>query len=184
MVYYTYSVALMNRILDPDNTPDSGIAGFMITDIFENWKKYYVGNLLWQQTFEYLSALTAETPPGDMVPILNNGSKARVMCYQTLSPEEAVLEAHDKYVDIQMSLAGTECIDWFPRSLLTVKTPYDSASDAVFFERPAFDPVHVINRPGFFTVLFPQDVHAPQLSPGPEPGQVKKVVVKIPVDAL
>lgn len=156
----------------------------MIVDVFENWNKYHTGNAVWHQAFEYLGALSADTPPGDMVPIIGDQVKARVMCYQTLFPEDAVLEAHDKYVDIQMSITGAECIDWFPRSLLTVKTPYDAVSDAVFFERPAFAPVRVTNRPGIFTVLFPQDAHAPQLTSGAEPAEVKKVVVKVLASAL
>lgn len=156
----------------------------MIVDVFENWNNYYTDSAIWRQAFEYLSTLSADATPGDMVPIIGDQVKARVMCYQTLFPEDAVLEAHDKYVDIQMSLAGAECIDWFPRSLLTVKTPYDAVSDAVFFERPAFAPVRVTNHPGSFTVLFPQDAHAPQLTPGAEPAEVKKVVVKVLAAAL
>lgn len=156
----------------------------MIVDTVENWSKYFSGNDVWRQAFEYLSSLTADTEPGEMTSILDDRLRARVMCYSTLSPEQAVLEAHDKHVDIQMSLKDTECIDWFPRAVLTAKGAYDAGSDATFFERPAFAPVRVVNRPGIFTVLFPQDAHSPQLNPGLEPGTVKKVVVKVLASAL
>lgn len=156
----------------------------MIVDAFENWSKYFAGNPVWRQAFQYLGSLAADAVPGEMTPVLDDRIKARVMRYSTLSPEEGVLEAHNSFVDIQMSLENEECIDWFPRELLTVKNAYDPKSDAVFFERPAFAPVRVVNRPGIFTVLFPQDAHAPQLTPGQEPVIVKKVVVKVLASAL
>lgn len=106
------------------------------------------------------------------------------MRYDTVSVEDAVLEAHDRYLDIQMSLVNTECIDWFPRTALTIQTPYNPDSDALFFERPRDGAVQVVNRPGIVTVLFPQDAHAPQLRCGSAPGWVKKVVVKVSLEAL
>jgi|LSQX01.3.fsa_nt_gb biofilm protein TabA len=156
----------------------------MIVDIIDNWKKYYPNNALWQQAFDYLLSLNEDTPPCEMQSLVGDQVKGRVMCYTTCAPEDTVLEGHDLYVDIQMSVTGTECIDWFPRSQLTIKTPYDPASDALFFERPDFGPVRVLNRPGFFTVLFPQDVHATQVWENARPVEVKKAVVKILLSAL
>lgn len=156
----------------------------MIVDAFENWNFYYPGNDVWQCAFEYLGALTPETEPGEMISILKDRVKGRVMCYDTVSAEKAVLEAHDRYLDIQMSLINTECIDWFPRASLSVKTPYNADSDVVFFERPGTGAVRITNRPGTFTVLFPQDAHAPQLMCGATPDRVKKVVVKVELAAL
>lgn len=156
----------------------------MLVDAFDNWSFYYPNNALWKQAFSFLAALTPDSEPTDMVPILEEKMMARVMCYETRAVADAVLEAHDNYVDIQMSLVNTECIDWFPRSALTIKTPYNSDSDAVFFERPPLQPVRIYNQPGMFTVLFPQDAHAPQLMAGNAPETVKKVVVKVRLSAL
>jgi|GEM_PF-189166 len=170
-----------SRFTRPRSSP-RGIP--MIVDTLENWPKYFRGNDVWRQAFAYLTSLTADTEPGEMTSILDDRLRARVMRYSTMSPEQAVLEAHDKHVDIQMSLVNAECIDWFPRALLTPKTAYDTASDATFFERPDFAPVRVFNRPGAFTVLFPQDAHSPQLNPGQTPETVTKVVVKVLASAL
>ncbi len=156
----------------------------MIVDAFENWKFYYPGNEIWRCAFEYLRSLTPDAAPGEMTPILNDRVKGRVMCYETMSAEKAVLEAHDRYLDIQMSLVNTECIDWFPRASLTIQTPYNPDSDALFFERPRNGVVRIVNRPGIFTVLFPQDAHAPQLMCDSTPDRVKKVVVKVKLAAL
>ena len=156
----------------------------MIIDTLENWPKYFRSNDVWRQAFEYLASLTADAEPGEMTSILDDRLRARVMRYATMSPEQAVLEAHDKHVDIQMSLVNAECIDWFPRAGLTPKCAYDPGADAIFFERPDFTPVRVFNRPGVFTVLFPQDAHSPQLTPGQAPEMVTKVVVKVLASAL
>jgi YhcH/YjgK/YiaL family protein len=155
----------------------------MIIDRIENWKKYFDGPV-WQKAFEYLGALGPDSPDTEMLPLMGDNLKGRVMTYDTKTPEDAeIIEAHDQYVDIQMSLRGTEIIDWFPRAALTVKTPYNAESDAVFFGLPGPSPVRVRNEPGMFTVLFPQDAHMPGLNPGAASENVKKVVVKVKKDS-
>jgi YhcH/YjgK/YiaL family protein len=101
------------------------------------------------------------------------------MTYQTCLPEESVLETHDKYIDIQMSLMNSEAIDWFPRHVLEVRVPYDPDLDRTFYHRPEMAPVRINNFPGFFTVLHPDDAHMPKLMTAGKPELVKKVVVKV-----
>ena len=156
----------------------------MIVDTFENWRFYFSDCQAWQCAFDYLRTLTPDAEPGEMTSVMGETVMARVMCYETRPVENAVLEAHDRYVDIQISLVNTECIDWYPRASLMTKTPYDVNADVVFFDRPDAAPLRVVNRPGMFTVLFPQDAHSPQLMPGTTPGLVKKVVVKVLASAL
>ena len=109
---------------------------------------------------------------------------ARVMSYATRdeTSSDAVLEAHRRYVDIQMAMIGGERIAWYPTSSLNAKTAYDHEKDVQFFdyERPANVQVSVF--PGTFVCLFPQDAHMPQLKTDGRGGDVKKVVVKIDLD--
>ena len=111
---------------------------------------------------------------------------ARVMSYETRDETslDAVLEAHRRYVDIQMALIGSERIAWYPTPSLQAKSPYDEEKDVQFFvyERPADIQVSVF--PGTFACLFPQDAHMPQLKSDAKGGEVKKVVVKIDLDLL
>lgn len=153
----------------------------MIVDRLEHWNRYFQGPH-WQKVFTYLSTLSAQAPETEMTPLQGDEIMARVMVYDTRGPEEGTLEAHDRYVDIQMSLENSEAIEWFPRDTLTVKTPYDSATDAVFFERPGPAPARVINVPGQFVALFPEDAHLAQQMPEDAPERVRKVVVKLRVD--
>lgn len=91
--------------------------------------------------------------------------------------EQATLEAHRKYIDIQLSLAGMEEIGWRPTA--DCREPlaeYDSGNDVQFFaDRPE---VWVPMPAKTFAVFFPQDAHAPFAGSG----VVHKAVVKVAVD--
>ncbi|HPO15187.1 MAG TPA: YhcH/YjgK/YiaL family protein [Candidatus Hydrogenedentes bacterium] len=153
----------------------------MIVDRLENWPKYFKAPA-WRTAFEYLQSLKPDAAECEMTPISGDDVRGRVMKYLTRGPENALIEAHDRHVDIQMSLVNCEAIDWYPRASLEVHTPYDPKDDAVMFKRPGPSPVRVINLPCFFTVLFPQDAHLPGMMCGDLAEEVKKVVVKIRAD--
>nr|WP_321465862.1 YhcH/YjgK/YiaL family protein [uncultured Desulfobulbus sp.] len=150
----------------------------MIHDKLENWKLYF-SSPSWETVFAYLQSLSAETELVEKVQLQGEKIYARVMRYPTCTANESVLETHDEYVDIQMSLSGCEAIEWFDRSTLQVKTPYNSELDFTLYHLPATSCLHVNNFPGYFTVLFPEDAHMPMLRVFDEGGEVKKVVVKI-----
>lgn len=156
----------------------------MIIDFIPKWRCYFPGNAAWQSAFTFLESLSVDAEPTEMVPILGDRVMARVMSYTTRTEDDAVLEAHNTYVDIQTSLLNQERIDWFPRATLTIKTAYNATSDAIFFVRPERSPISIINIPGQFVVLFPQDAHSPQLVVGSTPELVKKVVVKVKLSEL
>jgi biofilm protein TabA len=156
----------------------------MIVDHIDNWTLYSKAEV-WRVAFEYLCALSPDAEPTEMTPVMGEDVMARVMHYDTRTVDEAVLEAHNQYVDIQMTLDGGEGIDWFSRAALMEKAPYDPVNDVVFFHRPdTVAPVRVSNLPGRFCALFPNDAHSPQLVLGDASGAVKKVVVKIRASAL
>lgn len=150
----------------------------MIHDVLKNWPLYFNAPP-WRDVFAYLSSLDAETPEYARFDLQGDDIYASVMSYATCGPQEAKLEAHDVYVDIQMSLVGGEGIDWFPRHVLEVKTPYDPVRDRTLYHRPGTAPARVDNLPGAITVLFPGDAHMPKQIIGDKTGTVKKVVVKL-----
>lgn len=154
----------------------------MIVQRLENWKRVFSGEA-WRRAFEALEGFSADSPEGE-IEIQGREIFARVMSYPTRSPKEAVLESHRRYIDIQMSLAGSERIDWFPPEGLEVKTPYDEAKDVVFYQPPGPAPAGVDVFPRTFVVLFPEDPHMPQLMTGAQPETVKKVVIKLQADLV
>ena len=86
------------------------------------------------------------------------------------------LEAHDRYIDIQVVLKGTERIGYADRSRLTPDGTFDESSDIGFFEGEG-NPI--ILKEGEFAVFFPGDGHAPGLTAGDKPSPVRKAVYKI-----
>ncbi|HEX6463466.1 MAG TPA: YhcH/YjgK/YiaL family protein [Vicinamibacterales bacterium] len=86
----------------------------------------------------------------------------------------ARLEAHRKYIDIQLTLEGLEEIGWSPLSACRPPAvAYDDTNDiALFDDRPS---MWLSVPPGLFAIFFPQDAHAPLGGRG----LLKKAIVKV-----
>jgi biofilm protein TabA len=90
--------------------------------------------------------------------------------------EGARLEAHRKYIDIQLLIDGSEEIGWRPTAECRQLTePYDTTRDIMFFADP---PQAWIELPvGKFMIFYPEDAHAPLASRGDNVKAVIKVAV-------
>lgn len=104
---------------------------------------------------------------------------ARVMSYQTSLQHECRIEAHDKYIDIQVSISGMEGIDIFDRDTLDIVQDYDKDKDVAFYEGMAMPCVSVRNVEGYFTMIFPREAHRPKVSIDQQYHRVKKFVIKV-----
>lgn len=90
--------------------------------------------------------------------------------------EIAPMEAHEKYIDVQMVIAGEEKICVAEKASLKIVTPYDEAKDIAFY---AWDNAQdVIYRSGEGVILYPAEAHLPGRAVG-EPMTIKKAVLKI-----
>ena len=90
--------------------------------------------------------------------------------------EDALLETHERYIDIQLVLTGTDDMGWKPKSLC--KQPsgeYDQEKDVQFFTDEPDS--WLSTKSGAFAIFFPEDAHMPLISSG----QLHKVVVKVAV---
>jgi biofilm protein TabA len=88
--------------------------------------------------------------------------------------EGARLEIHQRYLDIQFTIDGSEEIGWMPLDECRHPTgAFDPSKDIQFFSDPPRTWVAV--PPGHFAIFFPQDAHAPLAGRG----IVKKAIVKI-----
>jgi biofilm protein TabA len=90
--------------------------------------------------------------------------------------DDARLEVHRKYIDIQLTTEGAEEIGWAPlASCRQSAGPFDEARDIGFFQdRPN---TWLAVPPGRLAIFFPTDAHAPLAGRG----QIKKAIVKIAV---
>lgn len=154
----------------------------MIIDRLENWETYFSG-AVWKCAFDFLTSLKPDAEE-KKYPLQGKDIFARVVSYETRLPNTAVLEAHQRYIDIQTVLIGAEGIEWFPVDTLKIKMQYNTAKDVEFYHRPRMCPARVDAYPGTFIVLFPKDAHIPQLVVGDSTKLVKKVVVKMSMELV
>lgn len=91
--------------------------------------------------------------------------------------EHARLEAHRRYIDIQLVLEGDEVMGWKPLSdCLNPVSEHSMEKDIRFFlDAPAS---YVPVPPDHFCIFFPEDAHAPLIGSGP----IRKVIFKVAVD--
>jgi len=99
--------------------------------------------------------------------------------YETKPAALKDFETHDRYIDIQFLLQGSELCGWAPRKTLSEKTAYIKERDIAFQHKPQqFETVAIDTER--FVVFFPEDGHMPGLV-NVSAHQVKKVVIKIAV---
>lgn len=99
-----------------------------------------------------------------------------IMTYDT-KPSNHTPEHHEHYADIQCVLSGREIISVLPMD--EVGAPLSSEGDCYLFEGEG-QPVEV--KAGEFMILFPEDAHAPGVSPSGQPERVRKAVAKVCLD--
>lgn len=149
----------------------------MILDSLENIHRYIFLNKGFRKAVEFLSRHDLNQLTLDKYEIDRDRVYAMVSKDNGRKKKGALLEIHEKYIDIQLVLAGTDEMGW--KSLTSCKHPageFDKESDIQFF---GDDPdVWLPVKPGFFVIFFPEDAHMPMISEG----QLHKVVVKVAVE--
>jgi biofilm protein TabA len=154
----------------------------MIIDKLENWEHYHFGPA-WKLAFDFLKSLTPDSAEKRYT-LQGDDIFAHVMSYETKEPELAKLEAHQKYVDIQTVIIGSERFEWFTKNGLEVDVPYNASKDVEFFKRACPGTARVDVLPDTFVMFYPQDAHMPALIVDGKSAFIKKVVVKIKADLL
>jgi biofilm protein TabA len=151
----------------------------MIVGRMQHWRERMKGEA-WRKAFEAIETLTPDAPDGRTA-IAGDDIYMIVMGYETKPPEtnDGNLENHRNYVDIQVTLDGSERIEWFPAETLTPKLPYNPDKDAQYYHRPGAGVAAIDSKPGTFVVLFPEDGHLAKMRAPFGDTSCKKVVVKV-----
>ena len=150
----------------------------MVVDRLENLEKYASLNPLFAKAMEYLKTTDLNAQELGKVSKLDfctyTVSTAGVNFSQTKpkTKEEAKLETHNQFIDIQIPLSGVEVMGYTAREDLP-EADYDADKDISFY--PGLAESYIPVKPGMFAIFFPQDAHAPGVSPD----GVKKVIVKV-----
>lgn len=146
----------------------------MIVDKIENVEIYEKLNPKIAKAFEYLKNTDFSKTENGRYDI-DEDIFAIVQEYDSKSLENAKLEAHRVYTDIQYLAEGSEKIGCACLDNLTTAEDYDEKRDILFYEEQG--ELITLNK-GMFAVFFPHDAHMPGISVN-ESIRVKKIVVKI-----
>ena len=153
-----------------------GSGANMILDSLENSHLYTCLGHGFADAFAFLRQPNLETLPVQTHEIHSKRLFAIVSRGPGRRREDAKLEIHRKYIDIQFVISGTDTMGWAPlASCSHPASSYDKGKDIRFFSDDPESWVKV--QPGRFVIFFPDDAHLPAISSG----EIHKVVVKVAV---
>ena len=89
--------------------------------------------------------------------------------------EDAQIETHRSYIDIQLVLKGVEKMGYRPLSSLSESEGYSEDKDLEFWKDPCENLITV--EEGQFALFFPEDGHLPLIGEG----EIQKIVFKLKV---
>ncbi len=146
----------------------------MVVDAFENLGSYASLNPLFQEAVDFLTSTDLSTLEVGKIELKGRDLVVNVSQTSPKTKEQAKLETHNEFIDIQIPLSGEEVMGYTAgKECLPADAPYHAEKDITCFEGLAQDYITV--KPGMFAIFFPQDGHAPGITPT----GVKKIVVKV-----
>lgn len=149
----------------------------MILDSLNNTEKVERLHPLFKKAFDYIKETDFSKVEDGKYELDGSRLFVSVVSLTGKDKNDAAIETHKKYIDIQLPLLGVEKIGWKPGCKLQEESiPYDEAKDIAFYvDRPtAYTKIY----PGQFAVYFPEDGHAPGIGEG----NIRKVIVKVQVE--
>jgi biofilm protein TabA len=146
----------------------------MILDSLKNATASLPLNARFKQAFEFIrNNDLSKMEPGKTI---LDGDKLyiTIMDIEGKTPEVAKMEAHKKYIDIQVVISGQETMGWTAIEHCTHESDaYNPDKDIIFYtDKPT---TYVTVNPGEFVLFFPEDGHAPAIGKG----AIRKAVVKV-----
>ncbi len=147
----------------------------MVTASLNDFHLYLGLHPLFEKVERALKAYTFDKP-GERIYIDGEKLFAIPALDSARSKENALLEAHNRYIDIQVCLERNETMGWSNRAdCKSPKGSFDTEKDIIFYND---NPLSYFNVPaGHFAIFFPNDCHAPLIGEG----MIRKVVFKIEV---
>jgi biofilm protein TabA len=148
----------------------------MIIDTLQNASKYFWVHPLFKKAFEYISLTDLDNTEPGRYEIEGENLKAIFSNKKGMMAAESIakFECHNKHIDIQLCINGTEQLGWKDREKCTVLNGGYNAEKDVQFYSDAPDMYFQLTN-GQFAIFFPEDVHAPMIGND----EIKKLVIKV-----
>jgi biofilm protein TabA len=150
----------------------------VILDIIKNYKHYEKMSPLIAKALQIAAQTDFEKLQDGKYEVDSDKLFYIVQRYKTKPPADKI-EAHRKYIDIQLLVKGSERIGYASANGLEQAVEYDGEKEVEFFRAPK-DITFLNMTKGYFAIFCPSDAHMPGCQMN-EPGDVIKVVFKVKV---
>lgn len=148
----------------------------MILDTLNNAELYESVHPLFKKAFDFLRKENLAALPVGKIELQGRDLFVNVVDITGKTAEQAKMETHRAYIDIQVPVGKAETMGWIAADRLQMPTePYNQEKDIAFFADKAANFISV--QPFEFAVFFPQDGHQPGISEG----TYRKIIVKVRV---
>lgn len=148
----------------------------MILGNLDNTATYEQLSPLFKEAFEYLKKLDFNTLETGKVELVGKDLYVNITDTKLKTVEDAKMEVHNLYADIQLPVSVAETFGWIDRSRLKLeRDAYNPEKDIQFFKETATS--YITIQPRDFIIFFPEDGHAPCIGEG----DIRKIVVKVKV---
>ena len=129
---------------------------------------------------EDLDAIFKQVKPGKNIEVDLNGRDvfAIFQTYETKPLEEAKMEGHKRYIDVQYIHKGTEQILVTPTDRMVKNAEYSEETDVYFPQVADYSSIRLSS--GLACILYPEDLHAPCISVD-APSIIQKIVIKVAI---
>ncbi len=152
----------------------------MIKNSLKYTKNYYSLSAKIKLALEYLEQNDLKERENGRYDILGEEIYINVQDYTSKPETQGKWEAHRKYIDIQFMIKGSEKIGVGEIDNFQTSEVYDESKDLEFLEATNDKYQFIKMKENDFIILYPQDVHMPQIAMD-TPSYVKKAVVKISI---
>ncbi len=151
----------------------------MIVDHMENIVQYPQLQKYAEEMTGFIEKCRLESLPAGRYELLPDGRMfALLQCYETKSKEDARMESHINYADLQYILEGREIIYYDLSRELAAEEDRTVENDIIFYRKQQ-DKGGCLLTAGMFGYYAPQDAHMPCVRCGEAAEKVTKIVFKI-----
>ena len=107
----------------------------MVVDTLENLEKYASLNPLFAQAIEFLKSHDLQAMEVGKTELKGKDLLVNIAQTKPKTKEEAKLETHNEFIDIQIPLSGTEIMGYTAaKDCVPADAPYNEEKDITFFE--------------------------------------------------
>lgn len=146
----------------------------MILDNLSNYARYENVHPRFKKAFEFLTSNDLVTLATGKYELDGADLVVNVVEVDGKTTEQAKMETHNNFIDIQVPVSCVEKMGWKAGGdLKEITQEYNAEKDLTFFADKATVMLDI--HPLQFAVFFPEDGH----QPGIAEGKIKKVIVKV-----